>query len=190
MGSSPRKAGFTLLEIMVVIAILGMAVGAFALRGGSWLPKTRLKAQVLDLSAALEQIRNHALFTQETLHFTYILDEVGDSLGGYRAFYPYDRGDKGENLGSGETPVLDFAPLSKDTRIREIRIPGSEDRKDGEVIVAVSPLGRVIAHDIVLENPNFPETEVFTIHVNALAIRGRIVQGNRPREIPEDGDFQ
>jgi len=70
MNLTPFQRGFTLLEILAVLALLGiaLAVTAFSLDGG--LDRARLDASARDVAAALRHTRTRALIEHRAQWFT------------------------------------------------------------------------------------------------------------------------
>ncbi len=177
--------GFTLIELMVVIAIIGLAMTVMVTGSSTLLPQTRLRSSVDQLAAALELARSHAQLRQEPLVFAYDLD-----TGGYEAYYPFERDEQGENRGPGKTPVIDPLPLESGVAFRSVRLPGSIPREDGMVTLEVSALGRITPHEVVLDNPEYPDTEVFTLRVSGLSNRSQILEGDVVMAPLQDVDFR
>lgn len=71
---SPLPAGFTLLEILAVLALIGLAlaVTAFSLDGG--LDRARLDASAREVAAALRHTRTRAMVEHRPQWFTLDLD--------------------------------------------------------------------------------------------------------------------
>ncbi len=182
-GAGP--AGFTLIELMVTVAVIGLALTVMVTGSTTLLPQARLRAQVDELAADLEQVRSWALLKHESMLFAYDFER-----GGYEAYYPHERDERGEVLGPGKFPVLDFKPFAEGTALRFVRLPGSVPRDGGVVTLEVSALGRVPPHELVVENPDYPETEVFTLRVNGLSNRSEVVAGDVPSPLVNDVDFQ
>jgi prepilin-type N-terminal cleavage/methylation domain-containing protein len=181
----PDRAGFTLIELMIVIAIIGLAMSVSVTGSGSLLPQTRLRSSATTMAAALEMARSHAQLRQEPLVFAYDLD-----LGTFEAYYPFERDEHGVNKGPGKTPVIDAMPLEEGMEIRSLRLPGSLPREDGIVALEISPLGRVPPHEVVIDNPEYPETEVLTLRVSGLANRSQILKGDVVMAPLQDVDFR
>jgi prepilin-type N-terminal cleavage/methylation domain-containing protein len=55
-------AGFTLLELLVVLALVGLLAGVAAPRAMSWVEGARARAQAADVAAALEALPARAFF--------------------------------------------------------------------------------------------------------------------------------
>lgn len=55
-------AGFTLLELLVVLALVGLLAGVAAPRAMNWVEGARARAQAADVAAALEALPARAFF--------------------------------------------------------------------------------------------------------------------------------
>ncbi len=181
----PAPAGFTLVEIMAVVTILGLMLTLVFTGSKSLLPQTRLRAAASDIASAVEQQRSHALLVQEPLQFRYDLER-----GGYDAFYPYERDESGEERGPGESALIDFRTLPESVAFKVIRLPGSVVRDAGVVTITISPLGRMPPHEIVLMNPEFPDTELLTVRISASSNRTEILEGDAVLAPLQDADFR
>jgi prepilin-type N-terminal cleavage/methylation domain-containing protein len=180
-----RARGFTLIELMVTVAVIGLAMTVMVGGSRALLPQARLRASATEMGAALEQARTQALLTQQPILFAYDITN-----GGYEAYYPCERNDKGEEVGPGRTPVLDFTRFKESVAISKIRLPGSAPRDTGLVTLAISPLGRIPPHEIVLYKPEYPDTEILTVRVSGLANRTTVLEGDDLMAVPEDVDFR
>jgi len=170
---------------MIVIAIIGLAMSVTVTGSGSWLPQSRLRKTASTMAAAVELARSHAQLRQEPLVFAYDLEQES-----YEAYYPFERDEKGVNKGPGKTPVIDPTPVEEGMAIRRIRLPGSEPRDVGIVALEISALGRIPPHEVVLDNPEYPDTEVLTLRVSGLANRSQILKGDVVMAPLQDVDFR
>ena len=183
--------GFTLLELMVVIVLIGVGVSVVAIRSGALLPQTKLQAQAERIAGVLDQARQQAVLENETIEMVlYLSPHETHGVQGFETRYIYELDDDGEVVGPGFTPIIEFKPMEEDTELREVRVPGSDPRREGAVNLTISPLGRAPAVDIVVHNPEFPEDEVYTIRVDPLIPASRVMFGDVLRETPEDVDFR
>ena len=184
-ASRPARAGFTLIEIMAVVTVIGLMLTLVFTGSKSLLPQTRLRAAATDIASALQQERSHAMLVQESIVFSYDF-----SRGGYEAYFPCERDEFGENKGPGQTPTLDFRKLPENVAFKVIRLPGSIARDAGVVTLTISPLGRVTPHEIVLMNPDYPDKELLTVRISGIANRCEILDGNTIMAPLQDADFR
>lgn len=83
MGPAPKRTrtareatqGFTLLELLVVMAILGLIVSMVPLMMGRGLPGVELKSAARSVAAGLRQTRTEAIFSNQPIRFTIDLDD-------------------------------------------------------------------------------------------------------------------
>jgi prepilin-type N-terminal cleavage/methylation domain-containing protein len=177
--------GFTLIEVMVVVAVIGLVVSVMLTGSRTLLPQTRLRASAEELAASLGRVRSYAILRQEAIMFSYDLEQ-----GSYEAWLPYERNQDGDSLGPGRTPVTDATTLLTGVAFARVRLPGGEDRMDGVVTLEISPLGRIVPHEIVVLNPEYPETEVYTVRVNGMINRANVLQGDVVMPARVDADFR
>jgi hypothetical protein len=170
---------------MVALAVIGLAVSVMLTGSRTLLPQTRLRASAEELAASLERVRSYAVLRQEAIVFGYDLTE-----GRYEAWLPYERDEEGGALGPGRTPVVDATELRPGVAFRRLRLPGGEDRDEGLVTLEISALGRMVPHEVVLLNPDHPETEVYTVRVNGISNRATVLSGDVVMLARVDADFR
>ncbi len=158
---------------MVVVTILGLAMTTIVFRNEALLPQSRLKATAKVFGAAVEQMRIYALLNHRPLVFSYDIDRQG-----CEAYFPYLMDDEGVPKGPGKTPVQDLRRTNPNVQIREVRLADGETREDGVVEFPISALGHIGPHQVVLHNPEFPDTEVLTIRVRGLGTGYDIIEGS------------
>ncbi len=170
---------------MAVMAIMGLILTAVFRGSEALLPQTRLTASASHLGGSTELARMTAVLNQAPIVFAYDLDRHG-----FKAYYPFELDDDGNPKGAGETPVLNFQRIEKGMEIREIRLPGTEPRTGGEVALTITPLGRMTPHDVIVHNPDYPETEVLTLRVSGLQPGYVIEHGDEDTEVIDDATFR
>ena len=80
-----NNSGFTLIELAVVIAIVGVLAGIAVPNFVGWLPKYRLRSSADDIQALVQNARLRAV--KENAHVAVLLDPDNDGLDGdYIAF--------------------------------------------------------------------------------------------------------
>lgn len=181
-----RRRGFTLIEMLVTIAIIGMALSAIFGVGLNLLPQQRLEASAREVADTLRELRTHALFTQRQVLLEYDLDAQA-----WRADYPVELDETdGRILGAGTTEVISPRAPREGLRIEQVRFPDGQFRDEGQVQISISALGRIPAHDVVVVNPDYPEQEVLTVRYDPLAGEARILEGRGDPLTLTDADFR
>jgi prepilin-type N-terminal cleavage/methylation domain-containing protein len=66
-----ENRGFTLIEVVIVICILGLLMGAFGTGLSRWLPDYRLKRSVMEFRSALQRVRLEAVKNNTNADFDY-----------------------------------------------------------------------------------------------------------------------
>ena len=107
---SRPDAGFTFIELMVVLAILAVLYIVAVPPVFSQLEATRVNAAARALTAALKEARAHAIATARDVRFT--VSEAGE----------WHFGDRGGNAGRGIMFRIDVPPVGKEeNRVHAIR---------------------------------------------------------------------
>src|SRR5690349_19699250 len=76
------QAGFTLIEMIVVIAILSLALVLVGIRGTPVSPATHARAAAEEMAGNLRRARSEALLRNLEIPFTLTLSPAGYSVGG------------------------------------------------------------------------------------------------------------
>ncbi len=66
-----ENRGFTLIEVVIVICIIGLLAGAFGTGMVRWLPDYRLKRSVTEFRSALQHVRLEAVKNNTNADFDY-----------------------------------------------------------------------------------------------------------------------
>lgn len=180
-----RRRAFTLVEMMVVIAIMGMIMSIIFGMGSTILPKQRLEVSAWDMGGMLTKVRSRAVFLREELLFVYDLD--ADT---YASYHPYESDDEGRRVGPGRTEATSPRRVESDIVIEAVRLADGELREEGEVALTISPLGRIAPHDVIVANPEFADVEVRTVRVNGLSNRFDVLEGRPEPELLDDAHFR
>lgn len=70
-----RSAGFSLVELIVVLVILAMMAAIITVNWRAILPKTELHSAVRDLAATLQTARSESISRNSTWHVQYDVDK-------------------------------------------------------------------------------------------------------------------
>ena len=158
-----RHAGFTLVELLLTLAVIAILAGVAAPAMARLLDKARLGAAARVLAQELRQARNHALSYQQTVYFSFSTVSARHWCYGWRAGDPCicftdtpatacSAGAGGARLSSTDFPAiglstgraaaqrtLQFSALRGGVNAESFVLRNNSD----ELRVIVSPLGRV-----------------------------------------------
>lgn len=180
------RAGFTLVEILVVVAIAGLMVGVVTVSMESLVPGERLNASIRELASELSRARAEAI--SRNMEFRIEYDQVNNR---YRVATPFAVG--GGTVRTFDDPDDDeqryFGPwkdLHPGVAFKRIVIGGVE-HVGTSCYVRFDPLGAASDHSVILTQPAFQNA--FTIEVLPLTGLIRMHAGEYVRDFPDDGDF-
>lgn len=157
-----RARAFTLMELMVTIALLGLAFGMVFFKLDGLLPGRRLVSDARTLGSMLEQARNVAVVSGFRVSFEYDLDENQ-----WRMYYPFEISNDAKTVaGEGETVLYDWTDLSETIRFHDVVIGDSDPIDSGQVVVTFEPRGIATGHTVHLTKE---DSEVFyTVMISPL----------------------
>jgi type II secretory pathway pseudopilin PulG len=181
-------AGFTVVELMGVLIVLGLIA---TLTFASWeaiLPRTTLNTAVRELAATLSEARSDAIARNAHFSIEYNFEEAEDRPVGYRVITPFRKGPQGGFAAFDEERLaLKWHPLPDTVRFHKILLNG-KDYNSGAVVVGFTPLGAASDHTVVLKQ--LPYDYKYTIEVLALTGLIRFHEDEFVREFPRDAEFQ
>jgi prepilin-type N-terminal cleavage/methylation domain-containing protein len=178
------RAGFTLVELMVVVVIIGLIGGVAVVSWVAMLPNQQFNTTIRNLSECLHETRSSAIARNKEFSIIYDLDEdtyvvrTPYRLGG--GFMMTDE-DEGRLF---QTPV-DLGEAGID--IFEIHIDDSV-LTNGKAEVKFQPLGNSNYHTVQLAQPLL-ERE-FTLELLPLTGEIRLHDGLFERAPVDEGDFK
>lgn len=184
----PRRlrAGFTIVEILVVVAIAGLMVGVVSISMEALVPGERLNASIRELASELSRARTEAI--SRNMEFRVEYDQTNNR---YRVVTPFAIG--GGTVRTFDDPEDDeqryFGPwkdLNPGVAFKRIVIGGVE-HVGTTCFVRFDPLGAASDHSVILTQPAFENA--FTIEVLPLTGLIRMHAGEYLRDFPNDGDF-
>jgi prepilin-type N-terminal cleavage/methylation domain-containing protein len=185
------RLGFTLVELMVVVVILGMAVSLSSINFRKVMPQSQLNASVRVLSSVLHDTRSDAITRNLEYRIIYDIDEQRywvetpfRKTGGLALErIPGEEDPEDENARMLTKPI----ELEPGVLIKQITID-EEDYSDGQCYVRFSPQGSSSAHTIQLFHEGTGRE--YTIEVLALTGLIRFHEGIFVRDEVNDGDFE
>ena len=167
------QGGFTLVELMVVMAIIGLVVTTVSLSMEAILPGERLNTSIRELAADLMQVRTEAISRSMEFRMEYDLD--GDR---YRIATPYRIG--GGRIITTDDPMDEelrfyspWTPMREGVALMSV-YTGGESHEEGRVIVRFDALGSATDHLVIVSQPAYGNA--FTIgndHLTNIVMFGK-----------------
>ncbi len=159
--------GFTMVELVIVLVILGIIFSFAAPRLGGLTPKYRLRSYSRQVASSIEKARVSAIVRGRTTGIRYVLDDIESQ--GCHIVPPAP-------LDFPEQPLDHRDPLSPivpppGVRIRGVLLPGGGGEiTSGVVNVGFSPAGTTGSHIVILEAKLDDETtSVIAIKYNSIS---------------------
>ena len=183
--TSPKRGGFSLVELMVVIMIIGLMTYAVSMSFDSMVPCERLNTSVRDLAGTLREARRDATNRNMEYFVEYDLDENR-----YRTITPFIKGGGVFIPGyhdEEDRHLSRWSPLKTGVTFERISVAGQEQTK-GHAVVRFDPSGAASSHYVLLGQPRFES--LFTVEVMSLTGLIRFHDGQFEREPPDDDDFE
>jgi prepilin-type N-terminal cleavage/methylation domain-containing protein len=148
----PRASGFTFLELIMAIAILGLLIagGAVSMRG--MIPKYRLRTGIRTLGSTLEQTRLTAISRGAWMGVRYVITP-GSRDGTDRSYWqvipPAPEDDPYQPPEDRQLLSRQYFPPQ--VRISRVLLSTNQSIDRGSVNVLFSPMGNAGSHIVVLE---------------------------------------
>ena len=189
--SAVQRRGFTLVEMMVVIIIIGSMVSVTAMNWRKVMPSTQLGTSVRTISNVLASTRSEAITRNNEYRVIYDLENQR-----YWVETPFLKagGLAIERIPGEEDPEEENARLLSSLTFLEDGVTmtsvliDEEEYTDGQCYVRFSPLGSSSAHTIYLHHA--PTNSDYTIEVLALSGQIRFHEGYFKRAEVDDGEFE
>lgn len=175
-----RRSGFSLVEMLAVVVILGLIATVVGVSWRAVLPNEELNSSVRALAATLQSARSEAIARNGEYRIQYDLDE-----GRYRTVTPFKSGG-GRAAREEERLALPWVALPGSVRFHKLVVDGIEHVR-GIVFVRFDPLGAASGHTITLVQS--PDDMYFTVDVQSLTGLIEYHEGQFVREPAKEGDF-
>lgn len=174
--SRSRTAGFTFIEMILVVAILGIlyAVGAVSFQG--MMPKYRLRTTARRLGSTIEHTRLTAVSRGQWMGIHYNLTPRTDEEPYYQiipaapADYP--------NQPIEERQFLPKEPIEVGIRIARVLLADNHAVESGTINVLFSPMGNSGSHIVVFEDD---AGRILSLKMNAISGMIDFVEGEEAR---------
>jgi type II secretion system protein H len=174
------RAGFSMVEMLAVIVILGLIATIVTVSWRAVLPHEELHSAVRGLAAALQSVRSEAISRNGEYRIQYDLE-----ANRYRTVTPFKAGG-GLAAKEEERMPLAWTTFPKSVKFQRVMIDGIE-YSHGIVFVRFDPLGAASGHTITLVQE--PDKNQYTIDVQGLTGLIDYHEGLFVREPPQDTDF-
>jgi len=179
-----QNHGFTLIELMVAVAVLGLAMTIVFLKVDTLLPGSRLEAAAKKIVTDLELMRSQAIFSGLTIHLEY-----NPGFHSYRAYYPVLFDDDNNVIGAGETEILEPARAGATIEIERVAV-GFLDESEGDsgaLTINIRPDGSLTGHIVHLTDPN--SEKKMSIRIASLTGFAEIILGHVDYQEVSDDSF-
>jgi type IV fimbrial biogenesis protein FimT len=178
------RSGFSIVELVVVVLIMGLIAGAMAMDWRAVLPRAKLNSTVHDLAAAIHGARSDAIARNGVFQIIYDLD-----ANGYRVTSPFKVGG-GLAQTDEERAVLRQIRFPVGVDLESVMVDG-EEYTEGEVRVTFDPLGSASDHLVTISQPSVGDVgTTYTIEVLPLTGMIRFHYERFQREPVEEEDFR
>jgi prepilin-type N-terminal cleavage/methylation domain-containing protein len=178
--ATDRTSGFTLVELLAVITIMGLMAGVVAVSWAASLPRAELNSTVHDLAAAVSGARSDAISRNGEFRIYYDLD-----ANSYKVVSPYRSGG-GLAQTEEERLVVKRVRFPDSIELERVTIDGIQ-YGSGKVFVSFSPLGSATGHTVSLRQA--PSETPMTVEVLPLTGLIRFYYEEFQRQPVTEEDF-
>jgi len=160
-----RQAGFTLIEMMVVLLLLGVGFGYTIINIDFLVPNASLEKAARDLGGTLTRLRGLAVFRGRPYQLEYDLDAHK-----YRVIRPTSKAEQEEGL--PEYIETDWFELPSEVSFENLQFNQQDVLTNSSRLIEFTPMGGVEGHLIHLISAKIPPDEQdrnrYTIELNPI----------------------
>ncbi|MCD4657924.1 MAG: prepilin-type N-terminal cleavage/methylation domain-containing protein [Planctomycetes bacterium] len=196
MKTKTHCAGFTLVELMIVILIMGIALMIVAANFGDLIPNERIRSEARAIGnliglaraeAAMKGINYGIVYDLDNNAFWLLVPELeGDELSYYDGDEEYDD-DEEEEI----RKKLFYRQLHEDVEFEDIQVGEKSGITDNLVRIEISPIGIASGHIVHLkEKKKKDDTKEKQISIELNALTALVTYFDGYKEFKEVIDFE
>jgi len=177
-----RQAGFTLIEITVVVILIGLIVSTAIVRLDNTLPSTRTESAARKILSTLDLARTTAIAKAAPYEVVFDFKEQQ-----YGIRIPFD--EEGRPVADPEArPMLSWLAVGDGVILRGLLDPTGQMVDDGQYALPFDPLGAARDLSLFLGSDANEDYEL-TVRLLALTGIASVFQGHIEPEILVENDF-
>ncbi len=154
--TSERSAGFTLVELIVVVGIIGIILTVGIMSIEMLLPDTRLSATAREMASFIEDARDEAIMSGRIVRLEYDLGEREEDRQRYRSILdpePWQEQEYDLEEIEYELMLKQWTNVLSDIRINSLLVDEEEEISEGFYSFAAYPNGTMTPHVVQLYSP-------------------------------------
>ncbi len=183
-----REAGFTLIEVMVVVTIVAIAAQIVTVNLGALVPSTLLDSESKKLMGTIDYLRSESQLRSETFKLEFDLD-----LNAYRIIFPEEMRLTSDQF-IKEDLAIAWTGLDERVQFGGFSIAGGRTQRSGRFQISFDEHGYTADQVVFLKLNNEDMAEmVWTIQLRGLDRKTKLVTNQEGNEafltVTEEGAF-